>query len=118
MAFSPDYRTYRGAPGTAAASAAVDAGLRSYMLRVYNWMTSGLLLTGIVAYGIAHTGLIELFYHQVVTPRGVAVQPTGLAILAMLAPLAFVLALSVGVNRLSKTAVQTIFWLFAATMGA
>lgn len=118
MAFSPDYRTHQGVPGAAAASAAIDAGLRSYMLRVYNWMTSGLLLTGIVAYGIAHTGLIELFYRQVMTPRGVAVQPTGLAILAMLAPLAFVLALSVGINRLSKTAVQTIFWLFAATMGA
>src|SRR5579875_1872057 len=98
MAFSPDYRTYQGAPGSAAASAAIDAGLRSYMLRVYNWMTSGLLLTGTVAYAIAHTGLIDLFYHQVMTPRGLAVQPTGLAILAMLAPLAFVLVLSLGIN--------------------
>jgi FtsH-binding integral membrane protein len=118
MAFSPDYRTYQGAPGSAAASAAIDAGLRSYMLRVYNWMTSGLLLTGIVAYGIAHTGLIDLFYHQVMTARGMAVQPTGLAILAMLAPLAFVLVLSLGINRLSTRAAQTLFWLFAAAMGA
>jgi uncharacterized protein len=54
MAFSPDFRTYRG--GSSAASAAVlDAGLRAYMLRVFNWMASGLLLTGIVAYGISHT---------------------------------------------------------------
>jgi uncharacterized protein len=40
-----------------------------------------------------------------------------LGVLAMLAPLAFVLVLSFGVNRLSRTAVQTLFWVFAATMG-
>jgi FtsH-binding integral membrane protein len=38
------------------------------MLRVYNWMASGLLLTGIVAYGIAHTSLINAFYPLVQTP--------------------------------------------------
>ena len=38
-------------------AAVLDAGLRAYMLRVYNWMASGLLLTGIVAYGIANTGV-------------------------------------------------------------
>lgn len=118
MAFSPDYRTYPGARGTAAQAAVLDAGLRAYMLRVYNWMTSGLLLTGIVAYGIAHTSAIDLFYHQVVTPRGVAIQPTGLAILAMLAPLAFVMVLSFGINKLSTRAAQALYWLFAAAMGA
>jgi len=55
MAFSPDYRTYPGASRATAASAVLDAGLRAYMLRVYNWMASGLLLTGIVSYAIAHT---------------------------------------------------------------
>ena len=54
MAFSPDYRTYP--PASAATTAAVmDAGLRAYMLRVYNWMSSGLLLTGIIAYAIFAT---------------------------------------------------------------
>ncbi len=100
MAFVPDYRTY--APGAAADGAAIDAGLRSYMLRVYNWMASGLLLTGIVAYGIANTSLIKLFYHQVATPRGIAVQPTILGYAAIFAPLAFVMVLSFGVNRLSR----------------
>ena len=49
MAFSPDYRTYSraSAPTTAAV---LDAGLRAYMLRVYNWMSSGLLLTGIAGF--------------------------------------------------------------------
>ena len=116
MAFVPDYRTY--APGAAADSAVIDAGLRSYMLRVYNWMTSGLLLTGIVSYGIANTSLIELFYQRVQTPRGVTVAPTMLGYAAIFAPLAFTLVLSFGVNRLSKTAVQGLFWAFAAAMGA
>ncbi len=116
MAFVPDYRTY--APGAAADGAALDAGLRSYMLRVYNWMASGLLLTGIVAYGIANTSLLNLFYHQVQTPQGIAVAPTILGYASIFAPLVFVMVLSFGVNRLSRTAVQALFWVFAAAMGA
>jgi FtsH-binding integral membrane protein len=118
MAMSPDFRTYPQA-SAATTAAVVDAGLRAYMLRVYNWMTSGLALTGIVAYTIAYYApLHQLFYRQVVTPIGVATQPTGLAIVSIFAPLAFILVLSMGVNRLSKTAVQTLFWVFCGAMGA
>ncbi len=117
MAYTPDYRSY--APATAANAAVLDAGLRAYMLRVYNWMASGLLLTGVVAYAIANTSLINLFYPVVQSPAGYAVRTQGpLAMVAMFAPLAFVLVLSFGVNRLSKTAVQGIFWAFCAAMGA
>jgi FtsH-binding integral membrane protein len=124
MALQPDYRYQTGAPAgwgrTATAdAAAVDAGLRAYMLRVYNWMASGLVLTGIVAYLVANTPeLRALFYQPVMTPRGMAVQPTILAYVAMFAPLAFVLVLSFGINRLSKTTAQALFWAFAAVMGA
>ena len=116
MAFIPDSRTY--APSAAANTAVLDAGLRAYMLRVYNWMASGLLLTGIVAYAVANTSLIQLFYQQVMTPRGIAVQPTILGYAAIFAPLAFTMVLSFGVNRLSRSATQALFWAFAATMGA
>ena len=117
MAFSPDYRAYPNQSATT--SAVLDAGLRAYMLRVYNWMSSGLLLTGIVAYVIAHTGALDAFYPLVQTVSGRLVRaPTGLAYLAMFAPLAFVLVLSFGVNRLSTTAVQALFWAFCAAMGA
>ena len=116
MAFIPESRSY--APASAANAAVLDAGLRAYMLRVYNWMTSGLLLTGIVAYGVAHTQAINLFYPLVQTPYGLHRTQGPLAIVAMLAPLAFVLVLSFGVNRLSRTAVQGIFWAFCAAMGA
>ena len=60
-----------------------DAGLRAYMLRVYNWMASGLLLTGVVAYVIANTSLINAFYPLVQTPFGFAHQPTALAMIAI-----------------------------------
>jgi hypothetical protein len=120
MAFSPDYRTYP--PASAATTAAVmDAGLRAYMLRVYNWMSSGLLLTGIIAYAIFATpALHELFYRSGVTASGLVVrdQPTALAMIAVFAPLAFVLVLSMGVNRLSRSTAQLLYWLFCAAMGA
>jgi len=117
MAFSPEYRTYPRA-SAATTAAVLDAGLRAYMLRVYNWMTSGLLLTGLVAFAIAHTGLIDAFYPMVQTPVGMVRHASGLAMLSVFAPLGFVLVLSFGVNKLSTTAVQTLFWLFCATMGA
>jgi uncharacterized protein len=117
MAFSPDYRTYP--PASAATTAAVlDAGLRAYMLRVYNWMSSGLLLTGIIAYVIANTDLINLFYPVVMTPMGPRHSASALAMISIFAPLAFVLVLSMGVNRLSRPAAQTLYWLFCAAMGA
>ena len=119
MAFSPDYRTYP--PASAATTAAVlDAGLRAYMLRVYNWMASGLVLTGIVAYAIyAIPSLHQLFYYSgVVDGFRVQDRATPLAMIAIFAPLAFVLVLSMGVNRLSRSAAQTIYWLFCAAMGA
>ena len=121
MAFGQDFRT-TGAPGWGRAAttdaAALDAGLRAYMLRVYNWMASGLLVTAIVAFAIANTGAAELFYNVVRTPRGIATQPTMLGMIAIFAPLAFVLVLSFGVNRMSKSTVQMLFWAFCAVMGA
>jgi FtsH-binding integral membrane protein len=118
MAITPDYRAYPGASGSAAAAAVMDAGLRAYMLRVFNWMASGLLLTGIVAYAIAHTGAIDLFYPIEQTQYGLQRHASALAIISMFAPLAFVLVLSFGVNRLSRSAAQTLYWVFCAAMGA
>jgi hypothetical protein len=125
MAFGNDNRFTQGASAwsnpyarsAAVDQAALDEGLRAYMLRVYNWMASGLLLTAIVAYVVAHTELSALFYEVVRTPRGVGVSPTILGYIAMFSPLAFILALSFGINRMSKTTVQALFWVFAAVMG-
>jgi FtsH-binding integral membrane protein len=117
MAFSPDYRTYPGA-GRADTTAMLDAGLRAYMLRVYNWMGGGLVLTGLVAYAIASTSLLDLFYPMQMTARGPMHAPSILAYIAMFAPLAFVMVLNFGVNKLSATAVQGIYLAFCVAMGA
>ena len=117
MALSPDYRTYTGAR-VAQTAEVLDAGLRAYMLRVYNWMASGLVLTAIVAYAIANTALINAFYPLVETPVGMRHVAGPLAWIAILSPLAFVLVLSFGVNKLSTRTVQILFWAFSLAMGA
>jgi FtsH-binding integral membrane protein len=101
--------------GRTVADAAIDEGLRSYMLRVYNYMTTGLALTGIVAYLVSSTpALPQLFYAQNSLGQ---VQPTILAYVAMFSPLAFVLVLSFGIQRMRASTAQLVFWLFAGVMG-
>ena len=85
--------------------AARDAGLRSYMLSVYNYMTSGILLTGIVAL---------LFYNSGLAAQ---VMQTPLQWVIILAPLGFVFAMSFGLNRMSTGTLQLMFWSFAVAMG-
>jgi FtsH-binding integral membrane protein len=118
MAFEPnkDPRLRTAAMTRAQAEAAeIDVGLREYMLRVYNYMASGLALTGIIAYFAANTpAILHLLY--AVGPNGVA-RPTILAWIVMLSPLAFIFALSFGIQRMKASTAQAIFWLFAAVMG-
>ncbi len=99
----PDRRTMTRAQAEAAQ---IDVGLRQYMLRVYNYMASGVALTGIIAYAVASS---PAMIH--------AIFGTPFMYVVMLAPLAFVLVLSFGINRLSLFATQAMFWLFAAAMG-
>ena len=119
MAYSPDFRATPPFAGGAAQAAVLDQGLRAYMLRVYNWMASGLLLTAIVAFLVADTSLRDLFYQTQITQFGqTALRPTALATICMFAPLGFVMVLSFGVNRLSHSTAQALYWAFCAVMGA
>jgi uncharacterized protein len=122
MAFNPNgnsYRTAQAGYAAAGSTALLDQGLRAYMLRVYNWMASGLVLTGLVAFAISHTGAMNAFYPLVQTASGAYVHaPSGLAYISIFAPLVFVMVLSFGVNKLSTTAAQALFWVFCAAMGA
>ncbi len=83
----------------------IDVGLRDYMLRIYNYMASGLALTGIVAYAFAESGLY------------MAIARTPLIWLVMLAPLGLVMWLSYGINRMQASTAQALFWVYAALMG-
>jgi FtsH-binding integral membrane protein len=88
-----------------------DAGLRSYMLSVYNYMASGVLLTGIVALLFANSSLINL----IVNPA--TGQATPLFWVALFAPLGLVMWLSWGISRMSAATAQALFWGYAALIG-
>lgn len=97
------------APG--AVDAGYDAGLRSYMLSIYNYMASGVLLTGIVALLVYSTpALFAVFFNQLGAP-------TMLGWVAMLSPLAIILAMNFGLARMSEGTLKALFWGFAALMG-
>lgn len=107
MANWSDPRTTVGTPeiSVGARDVALDAGLRSYMLSVYNYMSSGVLLTGIVAYLFARSGL------------ALQLLSTPLKWLIILAPLGFVMALSFGINKMQTGTAKALFWAFAVVMG-
>ena len=90
--------------------AARDVGLRSYMLSVYNYMASGILLTGIVAMLFAPYARDALF-----NQAGTGMNPLGWIV--TLAPLGFVMAMSFGLNRMSTSTLQILYWAFATVMG-
>ncbi|KAF0118570.1 MAG: putative transport protein [Rhodospirillaceae bacterium] len=102
-----DYPQRRAAWSAAGAEGAVfDAGLRQHMLRVYNLMVMGLGVTGIVAALVAATPALAALIFG-----------TPLKWVVMLAPLAFIFVLSWRFDRLSVSALQTLFWVFCGTMG-
>jgi FtsH-binding integral membrane protein len=120
-------RNYTSPFGRAAGradAATVDAGLRAYMLRIYNYMSIGLAITGLAALGIYMAAVtsdpsgdairIGKIY---LTPFGYAMFVSPLKWLFMLAPLAMVFAISAGINRLKPATAQMLFWVFSALMG-
>ena len=88
-------------------AAAVDEGLRSHMLKVYNYMASGVMLTGIVAMLFANSA----FGQNLMINGGL------LKLVIVLSPLALILVMNFGLNKLSTTALQACFWTFAGLMG-
>jgi uncharacterized protein len=89
-----------------ASSVEVDQGLRSYFLRVYNYMASALIVTGLVAYFANQS---EAFLQLM--------QGGILRYVVMFAPLAMVLFLSVRLQKMSESAAQASFWAFSVMMG-
>ncbi|MBR0553777.1 Bax inhibitor-1/YccA family protein [Stakelama marina] len=100
------------ATGAGTRSDAYDAGLRSYMLSVYNYMASGVLLTGIVAMLMVMSGAVM----SLINPMTGA--PSGLGWIVTFAPLGIVFAMSFGQGRMQTSTLQLLFWGFAVLMGA
>jgi uncharacterized protein len=99
----------------------IDAGLRAYMIRVYNYMTAGVALTGVVAwfaYQAAGGDAIHIVGHSAtgLTAFGQAIFGP-LMWLFVLAPLGLVMLLSFGINRLSAGTALTLFFVYAGLLG-
>lgn len=92
-----------------------DEGLRAYMLRIYNYMASALALTGIVAMVAANSPAFLGAVYNV--QNGHIAGMNGLGWLLMFAPVGLVMWLGMGVNRMSVTTAQGIFWTYSVLMG-
>jgi FtsH-binding integral membrane protein len=111
--------------GARTADMSIDAGLRAYMLGIYNYMAGGVALTGLVSYlvyalsvaGDPSQAVITLGNGVALTSFGQAVFASPLMWLIVFSPLAFVLFLSFGIQRMSVSTAQITFWAFAAVMG-
>jgi FtsH-binding integral membrane protein len=120
-------RNYASPFGRAAGradAATVDAGLRAYMLRIYNYMSIGLAITGLAALGVYMLAVADPASADAVrigklylTPVGYAIYVGPLKWLFMLAPLGMVFAISAGINKFKPATTQLLFWIFSALMG-
>ena len=125
---------------SSAETAAIDAGLRAYMLRVYNYMFIGVAITGLAALAIylvsvthdlANASYVLRAGRVIPVPAGLAVQSSDVLLtsvgymvfvsplkwLIIFAPLALVLALSFNASAMRPGVAQGLFWLYAALVG-
>lgn len=119
-----NYASPFGRAASRADAATVDAGLRSYMLRIYNYMTIGLAITGFAALGVymgavnnGAAGAAGRIGNTYLTSFGVLMFASPLKWLFILAPLVMVFVISFGIQRLRPATAQMLFWAFAALMG-
>ncbi|QRG08305.1 Bax inhibitor-1/YccA family protein [Xanthobacter dioxanivorans] len=111
-------------PSVARSQAAIDQGLRTYMLSVYNYMVLGLAITGAAALGIfmlstsaTPTGLAQVAPGMYLTQFGYTLFASPLKYVVMFAPLAAVFFLSFRIERMSVATAQITFWVYAALVG-
>ena len=103
---------------TAKQTVVMDEGLRAYMLKVYNYMATGILLTGIIALLTFKTAVVSITSSGIIlTPFGNAIYNSALQWVVMLAPLGVVFYMSFGIKKMSASKAQTTFWVFASLMG-
>ena len=100
-------------------SVSIDVGLRAYMLKVYNYMTTALLLTGLVAYFFGKASIVTNDLGQIVelTAIGNTLFNSPLRWVVMLAPLGLVFYFSFRINKMSLSTAQSTFWIFSTLMG-
>src|SRR6516164_3181694 len=114
-----DYdRNYAAArTGYRADQVAIDAGLRTYMIRVYNYMATGVALTGLVAWLTYSAAVTQTSAGLELTSFGHAVFQSPLMWVLVLAPLGLVFAISFGINRLQPGTALMLFFVYAGLLG-
>lgn len=115
MALQPDNRYATYSQGRAIDQAEIDVGLRQYMLQVYNYMATGLAVSGLVAWGIANMPALNSLFYQV--EQGRVIGMTGLGMIAMFAPLGMLFIAMFAMRRASAPAMQAFYWIFVALQG-
>jgi FtsH-binding integral membrane protein len=113
--FDRNYATAR--TGFRTDQVAIDAGLRAYMIRVYNYMAAGVALTGVVAWLTFSAAVVQTSAGLQLTAFGQAVFQGPLLWILMLAPLGLVFAISFGINRLQPGTALTLFFVYAGLLG-
>jgi len=117
-----EFQTVRRA-GAGVRTAQMDAGLRAHMNKIYATMSVGLLITALAAWAVSGLAVssvpTEYMFAEgrYLTAFGAAIYASPLKWLIMLSPLAFVFGISAGINRMSASTAQTVFYAFAAVMG-
>ena len=107
---APEIRTM---PRSQADAAHIDVGQRQYMLGVYNHMTIGLALTGLVALGASFAAIED----GQLTGFGQAIYVSPLKWVIMLAPIAIVFLFAAKIQTMAASTAQVVFWIFASLMG-
>ena len=104
---------------TSAETHVIDKGLRAYMLKVYNYMASGIFLTGIISLLLFKLSVVMAPDGSItgLTEIGNALYNSSLMWIVMLAPLGVVIYMSFGIRKMSFARAQGVFWVFAALMG-
>ena len=114
-----DSRWNTAARGYAGQTAAVDAGLRAYMLRVYNYMAAAVALSGVVAYATFNAAVTTDAAGKIValTSFGQMIFSGPAMIVLLLGTLGLVFFLSFRIDRLQYTTAWTLFMIYAALLG-
>ena len=110
-----NYATARSGYRTDAVT--IDAGLRAHMIRVYNYMSAGVALTGLVAWFAFSAAVTDTGGSLQLTAFGQAIFQSPLMWVLVLAPLGLVFALSFGINRLSAGTALVLFFVYAGLLG-
>jgi FtsH-binding integral membrane protein len=119
--FDRNYATATRGVG-AGRAAVIDAGLRAYMIRVYNYMAMGVALTGVVAWFtyIAIGGDSIVVAGNAIrglTPLGQTLFQSGFYWVLLFAPVALVFFLSFRIQHLAPSTAQALFFIYAALVG-